>query len=1439
MANVFEATVTATFDDVAGGNFQRLFDFSNGETVDQIWLGNVANTATIALEVFQNGTRYRLEVPGAIDEGIEATWNVTIDDTGTFTIIKDSIQIATANFGVGAVPNDVPRTENLIGESSFGGDDPLIGTVRSIDVETTLTNGFDIGFSDTQNTVGSFDGTDRAEVLNASSSTGADSLAGDGGDDSIFGGGGDDTLSGDTGNDLVIGGAGADSIDGGVGDDTLYGDDFLADPVTVTNSGFDAGSTGWTTTGAGTFVANVDGNNAMAFNAGNNGTGGTAQQTIATQAGGRYELSLDAFEFDVSGGAANHTLLIQVIDANGQVIAEQTEVVADETVRTITVDFIAISDSVTLRFSNPTSTGTNDSDLMIDNVSVTPVAPTGGGDDTLSGGAGNDALFGGAGNDSVAAGDGNDTVEGGAGDDNISAFQGDDSITGGDGADTIFSLGGGNDTIDGGADADTIIIRTLSDATVRGGEATTTGTDTDRLDVAEGTTALTLDFSGAEAGTIGDGASTVTFTEIEQVFLGEGDDTINTGAQTDGLTVDGGGGDDVFNAAISSGANTFFGQGGNDTIFGGSGSETLGGGSGSDLIHGRAGADLINAGGDADRVYGGSGNDTIDGAQDDDLIDGGSGEDFILGGDGSDTITGGTGADSIQGGGDADTFLLSDGFGNDTIGGGETATTGTDSDVLDFSAVTASGVTLHLSAREGGTVTDGIGSVLFTEIETFVLTDQNDVVDATLDGSFLAGNYSLDLGGGNDLFQSWGTDSAGNSNVDTVFGGAGNDTISSGGADDLIYGGDGDDLISSGFANNGSGDTVFGGEGNDTINSIEGSTGTNSGVGDYVDGGTGNDSITGTNDALDIYQGDTLIGGEGDDTIAGLSGSDSLFGGADGDLFVMADNFGNDTIGGGETATTGSDSDVIDASAIIGTGVTVNVANESGTLRDGTDTVTFSEIEGFILTDQNDTFTAFGTSAVTVNSGAGNDFIREGNGRNTIDAGTGSDTIVSGLGTSTITGGEDVDGGDIDVLDFGVADDAVTITFDGAESGTYADDDGDSGTFSEIELFKLTSGNDSVDASLDTAGVVIDGGGGADTIIGGSGDDVITGGGPVSGDPGDSLSGGAGDDIILGDAGADTIDGGTGNDFIEGGVGNDLLTGGEGDDYFTYTPGDGLDTITDFNTGNTGTLEDGDLSNNDFIDLSGYYDHISELYADQADDGVLNQSNTTDTRGNAVDYSNNIQFDTNGTPNDEGIRFTGATADRSFFTVENTGVVCFTSGTLIATPKGEVPIETLKPGDLVLTRDNGPQPLIWIGQRRVGRSELVRNKNLRPIEIKPTLIRSHSPLVVSRQHGVLVRRDGEETLIRAIHLARLPRSGARIMHGCRGVTYIHLMFDAHQIVFSAGAPSESFYPGRQAISSLAAAARDELLTLFPTLPRERARDFAPFRELGEAVLQGA
>ena len=49
------------------------------------------------------------------------------------------------------------------------------------------------------------------------------------------------------------------------------------------------------------------------------------------------------------------------------------------------------------------------------------------------------------------------------------------------------------------------------------------------------------------------------------------------------------------------------------------------------------------------------------------------------------------------------------------------------------------------------------------------------------------------------------------------------------------------------------------------------------------------------------------------------------------------------------------------------------------------------------------------------------------------------------------------------------------------------------------------------------------------------------------------------------------------------------------------------------------------------------------------------------------------------------------------------------------------------------------------------------------------------------------------------------------------MTYVHIMFDQHEIVFAEGALTEAFYPGPQALKSIDRAAMTELLTLFPEL----------------------
>jgi len=274
---------------------------------------------------------------------------------------------------------------------------------------------------------------------------------------------------------------------------------------------------------------------------------------------------------------------------------------------------------------------------------------------------------------------------------------------------------------------------------------------------------------------------------------------------------------------------------------------------------------------------------------------------------------------------------------------------------------------------------------------------------------------------------------------------------------------------------------------------------------------------------------------------------------------------------------------------------------------------------------------------------------------------------------------------------------------------------------------------------------------------------------------------------------------------ITGGIGDDSLTGGTGNDTFTYTVGDGHDTIADFNTGNTGTLSDGDSTNNDFINLSSFYDNLSELYADQADDGVLNQSNTTDTKGRTTDYSDNSEFGSG------SLEIQGASGDNSSFTQENTGVVCFTSGTAIRTPYGDVLIDDLKVGDLVITMDNGPQKIRWIGKRHLSGLELNTAPKLRPILIKRGALNNERALLVSPQHGMLLRPNGVPSrLVRAKHLAST-MPGIRIANGRREITYIHLMFDRHQIIFAEGIPTESFFPGPMAMNALEEQASRESL----------------------------
>lgn len=184
-------------------------------------------------------------------------------------------------------------------------------------------------------------------------------------------------------------------------------------------------------------------------------------------------------------------------------------------------------------------------------------------------------------------------------------------------------------------------------------------------------------------------------------------------------------------------------------------------------------------------------------------------------------------------------------------------------------------------------------------------------------------------------------------------------------------------------------------------------------------------------------------------------------------------------------------------------------------------------------------------------------------------------------------------------------------------------------------------------------------------------------------------------------------------------------------------------------------------------------------------------------------------------------------------------VTCFAKGTMIDTAEGLRPVETLRPGDRVITRDRGVQVLRWQGGTHVLAEGLETRPNLRPILIRKGALGPGCPsrdLVVSPQHRILVGsriahrlfRDAE-ILVAAKHLVGLPGIGVTVPP--EGVTYVHLLFNRHEIVMSNGAWSESLYTGPEALKSVSDAARREIAALFPELVRGTDTAPVPARRL--------
>lgn len=189
-----------------------------------------------------------------------------------------------------------------------------------------------------------------------------------------------------------------------------------------------------------------------------------------------------------------------------------------------------------------------------------------------------------------------------------------------------------------------------------------------------------------------------------------------------------------------------------------------------------------------------------------------------------------------------------------------------------------------------------------------------------------------------------------------------------------------------------------------------------------------------------------------------------------------------------------------------------------------------------------------------------------------------------------------------------------------------------------------------------------------------------------------------------------------------------------------------------------------------------------------------------------------------------GIQSSTGLTDTGFVTV--TTVPCFVAGTRIATPDGHRPVEMLRPGDLVLTHDDGPQPLRWVGRRSVAAMG-----DHAPIRISAGAFGAHQTLMVSPQHRVLVRDPLAELLFgdTEVLVAAKDLVNGRTVTIVEGdtVEYVHILFDRHQVVWSAGLATESFLPGPHVLGGFEAAVQQEICAIFPELDPRTGAGYSP------------
>lgn len=194
---------------------------------------------------------------------------------------------------------------------------------------------------------------------------------------------------------------------------------------------------------------------------------------------------------------------------------------------------------------------------------------------------------------------------------------------------------------------------------------------------------------------------------------------------------------------------------------------------------------------------------------------------------------------------------------------------------------------------------------------------------------------------------------------------------------------------------------------------------------------------------------------------------------------------------------------------------------------------------------------------------------------------------------------------------------------------------------------------------------------------------------------------------------------------------------------------------------------------------------------------VLENGIETEFKGGSISFNGgNFSFtanknqvkDANLTDGDH-VQFIFKKGDAVITTSSTVSIYCFYPGTMIATSNGEVAVEELSIGDMVVRHDGSASSIRWIGRNTVSLMFAGKMKSL-PIRIKKDALAANVPsrdLLVSPDHAILV--DG--ILAQAGALV----NGTSIVREAdvpSTFTYYHIELADHSLVMAENTPAESF-----------------------------------------------